>query len=72
MAEAGDIRDLIQAAADGATGGLAALRSAGVAVDLADFAVEINYAGGEPEPGEVAASVRLSFAVAGSSGESLL
>ena len=66
MAETGEIRDLIRAAAEGATGGLAAMRSAGVAAELADFAVEIDYAGGGPEP-EVAASVRLSFCLPGES-----
>ena len=67
MAETGDIRDLIRAAAEGATGGLTALRAAGVTVDLADFAVEIDYAGSTPDP-ELAASVRLRFAVAAGSG----
>jgi hypothetical protein len=63
MGEAGEIRDLISAAAEGATGGVAALRSAGLAVSLNGFAVEVNYAGGETaQPAEVGAVVRLSFA----------
>jgi hypothetical protein len=66
MAETGEIRDLIRAAAEGATGGLAAMRSAGVAVEIADFAVEIDYCDGEAAP-EVAASVRLSFGLPGGS-----
>ncbi len=68
MAGIGELRDLIRAATEGAAGGLEALRAAGLALDLDDFAVEVSYANGDAErPGEVGASVRLSFGtVAGS------
>jgi hypothetical protein len=62
MAAIGELRDLIRAATEGVAGGLEALRAAGLAVDLDDFAVEVSYADGDPErPGEVGASVRFSF-----------
>ena len=65
MAGMGELRDLICAATEGAAGALAALRAAGFAVALDDFAVEVSYADGYPEgPGEVGASVRISFAAA--------
>ncbi|MCU0280961.1 MAG: hypothetical protein MUE66_03855 [Acidimicrobiia bacterium] len=61
MGESSDIRELIRAAAEGATGGVAALRAAGIAASLGGFAVEIDYAGGAPHGPEVGAVVRLSI-----------
>lgn len=65
MGGTGEIRDLILAAAEGATGGVAALRAAGIPADLGGFVVEIDYDGGGPGLG---AAVRLSI-VAGHSAE---
>jgi hypothetical protein len=61
VGESSDIRELIRAAAEGATGGVAALRAAGIAASLGGFAVEIDYAGGAPHGPEVGAVVRLSI-----------
>ena len=62
MAGTGELRDLICAATEGAAGALEALRAAGLAVTLDDFAVEVSYADGDPAaPGEVGASIRISF-----------
>ena len=61
MGESSEIRDLIRAAAEGATGGVAALRAAGIPASLGGFAVEIDYAGGAPDGPEVGAVVRLSI-----------
>ncbi len=61
MGESSEIRDLIRAAAEGATGGVAALRAAGIPASLGGFAVEIDYAGGAPHGPEVGAVVRLSI-----------
>jgi hypothetical protein len=56
-----EIRGLILAAAEGATGGVAALRAAGIPAALGSFSVEIDYAGGAPQGPEVGAMVRLSI-----------
>ena len=61
MGETSEIRELIRAAAEGATGGVAALRAAGIPASLGGFAVEIDYAGGAPDGPEVGAVVRLSI-----------
>lgn len=61
MAGPGDIRDLILAAVEGATGGVSALRAAGIPAALGSFVVEIDYDGGVPRPPEVGAVVRLSI-----------
>lgn len=61
MGESSEIRELIRAAAEGATGGVAALRAAGIPASLGGFAVEIDYAGGAPHGPEVGAVVRLSI-----------
>ena len=61
MGETSEIRELIRAAAEGATGGVAALRAAGIPASLGGFAVEIDYAGGAPHGPEVGAVVRLSI-----------
>jgi hypothetical protein len=61
MSGTGEIRDLILAAAEGATGGVAALRAAGVPATLGGFSVEIDYDGGAPHAPEVGAVVRLSI-----------
>ena len=61
MGDTGEIRDLIRAAAEGATGGVAALRAAGIPAALGGFAVEIDYTGGAPNASEVGAVVRLSI-----------
>jgi len=61
VGESSEIRDLIRAAAEGATGGVAALRAAGIPASLGGFAVEIDYAGGAPHGPEVGAVVRLSI-----------
>jgi len=62
----GEIRDLILAAAEGVTGGVAALRAAGIPAALGGFSVEIDYDGSAPGVGAV---VRLSI-VAGDGNES--
>ncbi len=68
MTGIGELRDLICAATEGAAGGLEALRAVGLAIDLDDFAVEVNYADGDPgQPGEVGATIRLSFGAAAGS-----
>jgi len=61
MGGTGEIRDLILAAAEGATGGVAALRAAGIPAALGSFSVEIDYDGGAPHAPEVGAVVRLSI-----------
>ena len=61
MGDTSEIRELIRAAAEGATGGVAALRAAGIPAALGGFAVEIDYAGGTPRGPEVGAVVRLSI-----------
>ena len=68
MGETSEIRDLIRAAAEGATGGVAVLRAAGIPAALGGFAVEIDYAGGSPRGPEVGAVVRLHI-VAGAEAE---
>lgn len=45
MAGATQIKDVIQAAAEGAGGGVTSLRAAGVPAELDDFAVEIRWDG---------------------------
>jgi hypothetical protein len=57
MADAGQIREVIEAAAEGAGGGVATLRAAGIPAELDDFAVEVRW------DGERAASVVVSIAV---------
>ena len=64
MGDTSEIRDLIQAAAEGATGGVAALRAAGIPAALGAFAVEIDYSGGTPNGSELGAVVRLSIVAA--------
>ena len=61
MSETGEIRDLILAAAEGVTGGVAALRAAGIPAALGGFSVEIDYDGAAPGVGAV---VRLSIVAA--------
>jgi len=61
VGDTNEIRELIRAAAEGATGGVAALRAAGIPASLGGFAVEIDYAGGTPRGPEVGAVVRLSI-----------
>lgn len=61
MGDTSEIRELIRAAAEGATGGVAALRSGGIPAVLGGFAVEIDYSGGAPRGTEVGAVVRLSI-----------
>ncbi len=61
MGDTSEIRELIRAAAEGATSGVAALRAAGIPAALGGFAVEIDYAGGTPHGTEVGAVVRLSI-----------
>lgn len=58
MAGTGDIRELILAAAEGATGGVAALRAAGIPAALGGFSVEIDYDGAAPGVG---AAIRLTI-----------
>jgi len=65
MSETGEIRDLILAAAEGVTGGVAALRAAGVPAALGGFSVEIDYDGAAPGVGAV---VRLSIVAADGTG----
>jgi len=65
VGDTSEIRDLIRAAAEGATGGVAALRAAGIPAALGAFAVEIDYTGGSPQGTEVGAVVRLSIVAAG-------
>jgi len=65
MSETGEIRDLILAAAEGVTGGVAALRAAGVPAALGGFSVEIDYDGAAPGVGAV---VRLSIVAADGDG----
>ncbi|MBM3696291.1 MAG: hypothetical protein FJW79_10220 [Actinobacteria bacterium] len=67
MGETSEIRDLIRAAAEGATGGMTALRAAGIPAALGGFSVEIDYSAATPESPEVGAVVRLSI-VAGEAG----
>ena len=64
MGEASEIRELIRAAAEGATGGVAALRAAGIPAALGGFAVEIDFSGGNGRGAELGAVVRLSLVVA--------
>jgi len=64
VGETNEIRELIRAAAEGATGGVAALRAAGIPAALGAFAVEIDYAGGNPHGAEVGAVVRVSIVAA--------
>jgi hypothetical protein len=64
VGDTSEIRDLIRAAAEGATGGVAALRAAGIPAALGAFAVEIDYTGGSPRGTEVGAVVRLSIVAA--------
>jgi len=64
MAGTGEIRDLILAAAEGATGGVAALRAAGIPAALGSFSVEVDYDGGGAQAPEVGAVVRLSIVAA--------
>lgn len=61
MAGTGEVRDLILAAAEGATGGVVALRSAGIPAALGGFSVEIDYDGGSPASAAVGAVVRLNI-----------
>ena len=61
MDDTSEIRELIRAAAEGATGGVAALRAAGIPAALGGFAVEIDYTGGTLHGPEVGAVVRLSI-----------
>jgi hypothetical protein len=63
MAGRSDIRDLILAAAEGAAGGLTALRSTDAAVRLEDFEVELGLAeeGGAGMPGGLSAAVRFTL-----------
>jgi hypothetical protein len=61
VGETSEIRDLIRAVAEGATGGVAVLRAAGIPAALGGFAVEIDYSGGSPRGPEVGAVVRLSI-----------
>lgn len=68
MGGTGEIRDLILAAAEGATGGVVALRAAGIPAVLGGFSVEIDYDGGSPGSPGVGAAVRLSI-VAGYAAE---
>jgi trimethylamine:corrinoid methyltransferase-like protein len=64
MTEVAGIRDLIQAAAEGAAGGLTALRSGGIPAVLGGFSVEIDFESGEPaRPTGTAALVRITLAV---------
>jgi hypothetical protein len=62
MAESSELQDLIRAAAQGATGGVAALREVGIGAGLEDFTVEVQL-NGDPGSPQVAASVVLSFVV---------
>lgn len=55
------VRDVIRAVAEGATEGLIALRGAGLRVEVHAFDVEVDYAGGAGDPGEVSATLRLRF-----------
>lgn len=57
MEGAAQIKDVIQAAAEGAGGGVTTLRAAGVDAQLDDFAVEIRWDGDGP------ASVQVSIAL---------
>lgn len=61
MGSSNEIRDLIQAAAEGAREGLVALRAAGIPATLGAFSVEIDYERGAPEAPEMGAAVRLSI-----------
>lgn len=65
MGETSEIRELIRAAAEGATGGLSALRAAGIPAALGAFAVEIDYSGGNAHGPEVGAVVRVSIVAGG-------
>ncbi|MFH1329129.1 MAG: hypothetical protein ABIJ48_00505 [Actinomycetota bacterium] len=65
MSDTSEIRELIRAAAEGATGGVAVLRAAGIPAALGGFAVEIDYGGGTPHGPELGAVVRLSIVAAG-------
>lgn len=64
MGDASEIRELIRAAAEGATGGVEALRAAGIPAALGGFVVEIDYSGGAPHGPEMGAVVRLSIVAA--------
>jgi hypothetical protein len=64
MAGTREIRDLILAAAEGATSGVAALRAAGIPAALGSFSVEIDYDGGGLQGPEVGAVVKLSIVAA--------
>jgi hypothetical protein len=68
MSGTDEIRELILAAAEGVTGGVAALRAAGIPAALGGFSVEIDYDGGAPDTPGVGAVVRLSI-VAGDGAE---
>ena len=61
MAGTSEIRELILAAVEGVTSGVAALRAAGIPAALGGFAVGIDYDGGAPRSPEVGAVVRLSI-----------
>lgn len=61
MGDNSEIRDLIRAAAEGATGGVEAMRAAGIPAALGGFAVEIDYAEGARQGSELGAVVRLSI-----------
>jgi hypothetical protein len=61
MSGTDEIRELILAAAEGVTGGVAALRAAGMPAALGGFSVEIDYDGSAPGVGAV---IRLSIAAA--------
>jgi trimethylamine:corrinoid methyltransferase-like protein len=64
MCEAAEIRDLIQAAAEGAAGGLSALRTGGIPAILGGFSVEIDFESCQPtRPAGTAALVRITLAV---------
>jgi len=64
MGDTSEIRELIRAVAEGATGGVAALRAGGIPASLGGFAVEIDYSDSVPHGAEVGAVVRLSIVAA--------
>jgi hypothetical protein len=53
------VGEVILAVAEGATGGLMALRGAGLCVDVDAFDVEVDFEGGPHDGGEVSATLRL-------------
>jgi hypothetical protein len=61
MPERTEIRDVILGIAEGAGGGVAALREAALPVHLEGFDVEVSY-GGSAQPAEIAMSIRFSIA----------